>query len=221
MNRLVLDQLLLVSALAPALACVGIDPDWDGPVDQGTTVIAGESGDPSGESDEQGTGEATSDDESESADETGGGEELLCQAGASPLGACPEVCDQCIDGECRIACQGNDCRDAEIECPFGWPCRILCADKHACRDSTLTCTGEWGCAVECLDHRACDEALVLCAGGPCRVLCSHPDKPCEDLELVCGSRDSQITCEDAEHGHGPQAIPQPNSGCACTNDCET
>jgi hypothetical protein len=191
-------------------ACVGTNPDWDGPVNEAETSEDGTSsggismemsGDPSG---------ATSD--SEDSDPT---EVDVCIDGPPSEGACPPDCTGgCSAGMCVIACEDQECENESIACPPRWPCRVVCDGKDRCKQAMILCPPMHACEVECTGEHSCEKLDLDCGDGPCAMSCHEHEHACEEAIVECGHADTTVSC-DLPQNLPPTVQPADGSACAC------
>lgn len=181
----------------------------------------GDLGDGDGDGDEGDGDEGDGDEgDGDGGDGDGDGDNLVCGQASASFGPCPAGCDECQNGICWRYCGAGECQDDFLLCPVSWSCHLLCLGKDSCRDATVACTG-WGeCTVECMGNTACAQADIMCAGGPCNVTCGAGyDKPCERLDVRCGSNVTKLECKDPYKGEGPELTHEEFAQCECSNNC--
>jgi hypothetical protein len=60
----------------------------------------------------------------------------------------------------------------------------------------------------------------MCAGGPCSVTCGAGfDRPCEHLDVQCGSNVTQLVCKEPYEGVGPELTHKQLAQCECSSNC--
>lgn len=184
-------------------------------------------GDPTGGQDggEPGSGDGDGDwgDDSDGDDWGGDGDGRICGEASPSFGPCPPSCDECHDGVCWRTCSAGECHDDLIVCPVAWSCRVRCIGKDSCKEATLACAGWGSCDIECEGESACASADVLCAAGPCSVTCAGDadHKPCDHLDVKCGSDSTELRCEEPFEGAGPVLSQNKFNECGCDSDCES
>lgn len=177
--------------------------------DDGVDATTGSSDDGTDTRSDLGAGESTTTDST-------GGTVIECAADPEPPAQpCPESCDACDEGTCRIACTEPDaCKNEVLACPDGWPCEVECADKHACQNATLLCPDAHACDVVCYGDHTCEGLTVACGDGMCGLDCGNEDS-CKDAEVACGG-DTSVTC--TEEQEGLVAVASDRTPCACSVD---
>lgn len=187
-------------------ACITTNPDWDPPTALGETGTTSASGESSGTS---------------GAAETGR-EPFECSDASPAQGWCPSACDECIAGVCVRECGPHECKDSTLIGPASWPFELWCIGKDACMDATIICRGAGSCAIECVGDKACAKSTLSCADGPCYGHCSAGfDQPCDDLEVACAARHTELTCDTPDDAGQVTLVGGPTSVCACETNCET
>jgi hypothetical protein len=96
----------------------------------------------------------------------------------APPAICPAQCSSCNFGakECRIDCAVKNCVGAQVVCPPGWNCDVLCSTANSCRSPSgggtpgVTCAGTLSCNITCTGDNSCRG--VACGAGPCNVDCA-------------------------------------------------
>lgn len=214
-------RLAAMLALASG-ACVGTNPDWDGPVvadsgDADSTSVT--SSDDVTEPASTSVGQSESDADSDSDTNADSGSDTtavqMCVDGPAGEGACPPECmGNCDSGECVIPCMGMDCK-TQIVCPPGWPCRIVCSGKDRCKQADVTCPPDHACALECMGEHACEQLALHCGDGPCTMDCRGPGNPCTQAEVACGAAEGRVTC-DADQDDPPTLMYESDSACGCS-----
>lgn len=147
-----------------------------------------------------------------------------------PNGTCPAVCDSCEGSLCNIECQGSgsayDCGARfgnTIICPAGWDCSVACQGSDAChwisQGISIACPAGHRCDVGCAGSSACRNLDVACApDGPCGLDCVVADAGCRDAELLCGSNDCTLTCDEvASMNQRPEPLDCTGSDCVCVD----
>lgn len=110
--------------------------------------------------------------------------------------ACPEACDSCDAGVCRIACgPGSSCESDAIACPPGMDCAVACEGDRACTSATIAGPEGYALAVACEGRSACAGTKV--AAGLDVVLHCEGASACDTASLQCGSGDCDWTCASA------------------------
>ena len=105
-------------------------------------------------------------------------------------------------------------------CSKKWPCRIECTGDAACAATTIKCAGGRSCELVCDGNEACEGATMSCADGPCQVSCQPGgEAPCRELQMECGSADSQVTCEGPIDQEVSLTEHPDQPGCACATNC--
>jgi hypothetical protein len=105
-------------------------------------------------------------------------------------GTCPAVCTRCENGTCIVDCNyPYACGLAQLKCPMGWACSILCSSAAGACSAPLS---------------------VQCADGPCLIQCASG--ACLGSKMVCGSGACEARCNP---GSGQPAV-ECGSACSCT-----
>jgi hypothetical protein len=91
----------------------------------------------------------------------------------TPANTCPAECTSCNTTQktCTIDCSQTsivDC-NAQVSCPAGYHCDILCNRDGMCRNG-VSCVGGLSCQVSCSTTNTCEN--IVCGDGPCDVTCS-------------------------------------------------
>ncbi|MBK8239141.1 MAG: hypothetical protein IPK74_26760 [Deltaproteobacteria bacterium] len=124
-----------------------------------------------------------------------------CAAGGSAGGmhrasACPESCDRCEAGVCRIDCgPGSSCESDAIVCPPGMDCTVACEGDRACTSASIAGPEGYALAVACDGRSACAGTSVA-AGLDVELRCEGASA-CDATNLRCGSGNCDWTCASA------------------------
>lgn len=204
-------------ACAAVGACVGTNPDWDGPVADGSDGGSEDDGSSTASTSQSTTGPSSTS-SSESEGDSSPTEVNTCVDGPPNEGPCPMGCTGgCGSGVCVIACEGKSCEDKPVECPAGWPCHVQCEGKDRCKKADVTCPPLHACEVECSGEHACEDLTLSCGDGPCAMACSDHPQACNNASMGCGAADGHLSCALPQDGP-PTVQPTGGSACACEID---
>jgi len=131
-------------------------------------------------------------------------------ADAGDTGPCPDACSSCLGRLCRIDCPGPKCTAANITCPPGRPCRIVCNKSGSCSNKQIECAAGEACTLRCEESGACSASTVT--AGSASTFCMQcsgnagcSSVACTTAPLLCG-----MSC-------GIGGIGCSSVGCNCTN----
>ena len=96
-----------------------------------------------------------------------------CQRFRAVDQACPQLCNSCANGLCRIECdQTGDCSQVTLDCPEGWSCFINCSGRTSCANSIFLCAENAPCEVSCAGPSSCSSLVLDCGRDACKMVCS-------------------------------------------------
>lgn len=149
---------------------------------------------------------------------------FTCVQGFCVPPTCPAGCTSCTtlkpDGsgyaDCKIDCNGNQCRNTTVTCPVGMACTIVCDNNSDCQ--RVDCTGAASCTVQCTGTSSCQ--TVTCGAGPCSVTCSGTQScssgvTCDDsckCDVLCGGTNACSTPATC-----PATTCDTGTGCSSSN----
>lgn len=107
--------------------------------------------------------------------------------------ACPDACDSCGDGVCKIACEvGSACEEQTVACPPGMDCEVACTGDGACESSTIVGAPGQALAVRCEGASSCGD-VVLDSGRDLELTCKG-SAACQSATLHCSSGACDWAC---------------------------
>ena len=112
------------------------------------------------------------------------------------VGLCDPAACGAAGGTCATSlCVIDQNSSAQVQCPAGMPCRVICDSSNSCKDGVVDCGNATACEVLCTGATSCQKGVDCGNAGSCNVLCTGDDACQGDTDAVlCRTGSCEITC---------------------------